>query len=255
MTLFEAMTVVDNATFLLPAAFLAGALNAVAGGGSFLTLPALLACGIPPVAANATGTTALLPGYLASAWGFRNVLQTIPCQQLVQQVMLSLLGGAAGATLLLLTPDRLFDHMVPWLLLAATVLFAAGPKWLTYLRQHPTYTSRKHSLGLLVVSIYGGYFNGGLGIMLLTMLNLLGDTDLQRMNGVKNLLSATLTIIAVSLYALADSIVWGHALLMMLAATVGGYAGARLAGHIPAYWLRRFIVATGLAMTVLFFIR
>ena len=245
---------------LLAAAFVAGALNAVAGGGSFLTLPALVFTGVPPVVANATGTVALLPGYMAGAWGFREDWQPPPGLSLARMLVLSLLGGAAGAALLLLTSDAAFRRIVPWLLLAATALFALGPQlraWSAPPAGSPPRppSTLKATLGVLAVAAYGGYFNGGLGILLLALFGLLGQTQLNAMNGMKNLVSAVLTAIAVAIYAAGGLVLWPQALLMMVAATLGGYGGARVARRIPAPWLRAGIVATGLVMAALFFWR
>ena len=239
---------------LLSAAFVAGALNAVAGGGSFLTLPALVFVGVPPVVANATGTVALLPGYAAGAWGFREDTAPPPGLSMRLLVALSLIGGAAGAALLLVTSNEMFAIIVPWLLLAATVLFAFGPQ----LREQPAGgkpSTAKATAGVLAVAVYGGYFNGGLGILLLALFGLLGQTQLNAMNGLKNLVSTLLTAIAVAVYAVGGVVNWRYALLMMLAATAGGYIGARVARRIPAQWLRWGIVATGLVMTGIFFAR
>ena len=246
-----------NLILLLAAAFAAGALNAVAGGGSFLTLPALVFTGMPTVTANATGTVALLPGYASGAWGFREDLEAPPGLSLRALTALSLIGGATGATLLLLTDDRTFSRIVPWLLLAATILFAVGPMLLSKLKNHQTghASAKKSAAGLLAVSIYGGYFNGGLGILLLALFGLLGQTSLNAINGIKNVVSALLTAIAVGIYAWGGVVAWPQALVMMIAATAGGYFGARIARRIPAPVLRASIVATGLIMTALFFLR
>lgn len=243
-----------DTSLLLVAAFVAGALNSVAGGGSFLTLPALVFVGVPPVIANATGTVALLPGYAAGAWGFREDTQAPPGLSMARLVVLSLIGGALGAGLLLVTSDATFSIVVPWLLLAATVLFAFGPQLRQMLAGGKPSTA-KATVGVLAVAIYGGYFNGGLGILLLALFGLLGQTQLNAMNGLKNLVSALLTAIAVAVYAIGGVVDWRYALLMMVAATVGGYIGARVARRIPAAWLRGGIVATGLVMTVIFFAR
>ena len=243
---------------LLAAAFVAGALNAVAGGGSFLTLPALVFTGVPPVVANATGTVALLPGYAAGAWGFKDDMQAPPGLSMKAVVVLALIGGAAGAALLLVTPDATFRKIVPWLLLAATAMFAFGPQlraWASKGNTNTAPSATKAALGMLAVSIYGGYFNGGLGILLLALLGLLGQTNLNAMNGTKNLVSALLTAIAVAIYAGGGVVQWKQALIMMVAATLGGYLGARVARKIPANWLRAGIVLTGLVMAVLFFLK
>ncbi len=241
---------------LLVAAFVAGALNAVAGGGSFLTLPALVFTGVPPVVANATGTVALLPGYLAGAWGFREDMQSPPGLSMRSVVVLSLIGGSAGAALLLVTSDAAFNKIVPWLLLVATALFAFGPQlrqWAGSGPQGGAAAPLKAGLGMLAVATYGGYFNGGLGILLLALFGLLGQTQLNAMNGMKNLVSALLTAIAVVIYAAGGKVLWYQALVMMVAATAGGYGGARLARRLPPAVLRWGIVATGLVMTALFF--
>ncbi|MBS0507446.1 MAG: sulfite exporter TauE/SafE family protein [Proteobacteria bacterium] len=239
---------------LLAAAFVAGALNAVAGGGSFLTLPALVFTGVPPVVANATGTVALLPGYMAGAWGFREDMAPPPGLSMRAVVLLSLVGGALGAALLLVTPDAVFRKVVPWLLLAATAMFAFGPQLRQWAGsgQHGT-SAAKAGLGMLAVAGYGGYFNGGLGILLLALFGLLGQTQLNAMNGMKNLVSALLTAISVLIYAAGGIVQWQQALVMMVAATLGGYGGARVARKLPAPVLRWGIVATGLVMAGLFF--
>ena len=243
-----------DTSLLLVAAFVAGALNSVAGGGSFLTLPALVFVGVPPVVANATGTVALLPGYAAGAWGFREDTQAPPGLSMARLVVLSLIGGALGAGLLLVTSNETFSIIIPWLLLAATVLFAFGPQLRQRLAGGAPSTA-KATVGVLAVAIYGGYFNGGLGILLLALFGLLGQTKLNAMNGLKNLVSALLTCIAVAVYAIGGVVDWRYALLMMVAATAGGYIGARVARRIPAVWLRWGIVATGLVMTAIFFWR
>jgi uncharacterized membrane protein YfcA len=248
---------IEHVVLLLVAAFVAGALNAVAGGGSFLTLPALVFTGVPPVVANATGTVALLPGYAAGAWGFREDMQAPPGLTMRQSVVLSLLGGAAGAGLLLVTSNEMFQKIVPWLLLAATALFAFGPQIRAWAagQQHGAPSTTKAAIGMLAVALYGGYFNGGLGILCLALFGLLGQTQLNAMNGMKNLVSALLTAIAVGVYAAGGIVEWKLAFLMMVAATAGGYGGARVARKLPAPVLRWGIVATGLIMTALFFLK
>ncbi len=253
------MTDPFHLALLLSAAFGAGALNAVAGGGSFLTLPALVFTGLPPVLANATGTVALLPGYVAGAWGFRDDLQAPPGLTLLRLAVLSLAGGAAGATLLLVTDDRTFRVLVPWLLLIATILFAIGPAVVRRTRARMTGSGNPStggaSIGVILVSVYGGYFNGGLGILLLALFGLLGQSSLNAANASKNVVSALLTAIAVVIYAIGGLVAWPQALVMMVAATAGGYFGARVARRLPAPVLRAGIVAIGLLMTAIFFMR
>lgn len=237
---------------LLAAAFLGGTLNAVAGGGSFLTLPALVYTGLPAVVANATGTVALLPGYVASAIACRRDIEPPPKLSLAALAVLCLAGGAIGASLLLVTGASTFRALVPWLLLLATALFAFAPMILTSFRGKAG-SPVAAGAGVLLVGIYGGYFNGGLGIVLLALFGLLGVTRLNAANGLKNLASVLLTSIAVAVYAWGGLVAWRQALLMMLAATAGGYFGASVARRIPAPWLRTAIVAIGLSMSALFF--
>lgn len=239
---------------MLSAAFVAGALNAAAGGGTFLTLPALIFVGVPPVAANASGTVALLPGYVTSAWGFREDLRGRRGVSLGTITAASLLGGGLGAVLLLATPGTTFRAIVPWLMLLATIWFALGPWAVARFGAGAPAGIRASLAGILAMSVYGGYFNGGVGIMLLALFGLLGYTDLNYMNGLKNLVSAALTAIAVVIYSLGGAVVWNDALLMMAAAATGGYLGARGARRVPAHYLRYGIVAVGALMTAVFFL-
>ncbi|MEO8747611.1 MAG: sulfite exporter TauE/SafE family protein, partial [Rhodanobacter sp.] len=163
--------------------------------------------------------------------------------------------GAIGAGLLLVTSNHVFRTIVPWLMLAATLLFAVGPGVMARLQRSEPAGLKATLLGTLLVSVYGGYFNGGLGIVLLALLGLLGYTSLSFMNGVKNLISTVLTSIAVLVYALGGAVIWGDALLMMPAAILGGYAGARLSQHLPERPLRRGIVAIGVITTAWFFLQ
>ena len=240
---------------LLAAAFLAGAMNSVAGGGSFLTLPALIYAGVPPVAANATGTVALLPGYASGVYGYRQDLTPIGSLSLPLLSVGSLAGGLAGAGLLLVTPDSVFRDIVPWLLLLATGLFAFGNMLAQRLRSLGLHGNGAMLGTLFVVSVYGGYFNGGLGILLLAQLSLFGMTDLNAMNGLKNLFSAVLTAIAVVAYAAGGAVEWREALLMTVAAVAGGYVGARVGRKIPKPVLRTGIIAVGLVMSAVFFLK
>jgi uncharacterized protein len=239
---------------VLTAALAAGAMNAVAGGGSFLTLPALALTGMPALNANATGTLALLPGYLSGAWAFRTETRPPPGLSIVGVLGIGLAGGATGAALLLLTPEGVFRSVVPWLLLMATLLFALAPH-IVRLTRHRAGPSKGGQIAIFLVTAYGGYFNGGLGILLLALFGVLGQTNLHAMNGLKNQVSALLTSIAACVYAWGGLIAWREASLMMCASLLGGYLGARVAKVLPAPWIRRGIVATGLAMTALFFLR
>lgn len=239
------------------AAFLAGILNALAGGGSFITLPALVFVGVPPVAANATGTTALLPGYLASVWGFRDLIRTSEVFSLRLLIILGAAGGVFGALLLLITSNAVFRGIVPWLLLFATLLFAFGPSIHAVLSKYQGNTIRPTwaGIGILTVSSYGGYFNGGMGIIILALLRLLGVANLAQANGLKNLLSAVLTLIAVCVYIMGGLIDWSFILFMALAATLGGWTGAHIGRSISQTLLRNIIVTVGALTTLLFFLQ
>ncbi len=235
------------------AAFAAGVLNAIAGGGSFLTFPALVFAGVPAVAANATSAMAVSPGYMGSTLGFRPELRGLPAALLRREVGIAALGGLLGAGMLLVTPAKVFAGIVPWLLLLATALFALGPR---IARQsggagHP----RWRLPGLLAVSIYGGYFNGGLGILLMALYTLTGESRLNTVNALKNLNSFVLSLLSVVAFAAAGAIVWPQALWMMLWATAGGWVGARLARKLPTQWVRLLVIATGLVMSGVFFSR
>jgi uncharacterized membrane protein YfcA len=232
------------------AAFAAGVLNAIAGGGSFLTFPALVWAGVDPVSANATSAVAVSPGYLGSTLGFRRELRHLPSQRLAEDSLICASGGLLGAALLLLTPARVFSTVVPWLLLFATALFALSP-WLLTRREQPLGPTFRR-VGLIAVAIYGGYFNGGLGILLMALLSLTGERDLHTANALKNLGSLVLSLLSVAAFAWAGAIRWPAALLMMLAATLGGFAGARLARRLPVRAVRAVVIVTGLVMTTLF---
>lgn len=241
-------------SLLFIAAFFAGSLNAVAGGGSFLTLPVLVLANVPPIAANATGTLALLPGYIASAWALRKEIKNLKNVSLSVLIITSLIGGVIGAGLLLWTPASVFDALIPWLLLAASLLFILSPR-LRYKNKSAIVRPQLAALAVLAVAIYGGYFNGGLGILLLAVFSVLNVGDLHVANGLKNLISALLTAIAVIVYIAGGLIYWPQALWMMVAATLGGYIGARASRHIPILYLRWSIITIGLLMTLFFFIR
>ncbi|HEY9019510.1 MAG: sulfite exporter TauE/SafE family protein [Paracoccaceae bacterium] len=235
----------------------AGLLNSVAGGGTFLSLPALIYVGVPPVAANATATLSALPGYMSSAWGFRGDMRAEGALGFRMIFGLAVLGSIIGALLLIVTPGDTFLWVVPWLLMFATALFAFGPALLRILRERGIGVAGPVTSGaaILAVSVYGGYFNGGLGIMLLATFGLLGHLDLHGMNGLKCVLSAVLSFISAAAFSWAGLIAWEQALVMAASATAGGYVGARLSRRIVRTdLLRGFITLVGATMTVAFFV-
>ena len=241
---------------LASAAFAAGVLNAIAGGGTFLTFPALVYAGVPPIAANATSALAVSPGYLGSTLGFRPELAALPRSLLVREMLICAIGGVAGALLLLVTPAKVFAGVVPWLLLFATLLFALGPRIARWAgAADGGVPPLWRNLGLAVVAVYGGYFNGGLGILLMALYLLVGETRLNTVNGLKDLNSFVLSVLSVVAFAIGGAIVWQYALLMAVFATLGGFVGARLAKRLLVAWVRGIVIVTGLVMSALFFAR
>lgn len=236
--------------------FVAGLLNSVAGGGTFFTLPVLILIGIPPTVANATATLAVLPGYVSSAWAFRKDMKAEGVLSLRHILIISCFGSLLGALLLIITTGDAFLWIIPWLLLLATILFAISPLLTKLIQKYKTGGLGPIVSGaaIFIVSVYGGYFNGGLGIMLLATFGLLGFTDLHGMNGLKNVLSALLSFVSAGAFMLAGLIAWEQALPMAICATIGGYVGARYSRKIVRTdLLRVFIVLVGAGMTILFF--
>jgi hypothetical protein len=182
----------------------------------------------------------------------------VPLPRLKREMAIAAFGGVAGALLLLVTPAKVFAWLVPWLLLFATVLFAAGP---SIARRANSAAHGEASLakwrepGLLITCIYGGYFNGGLGILLMALYSATGESRIHTANALKNLNSLVLSWLSVAAFVLAGAIAWREGVLMMLAATAGGFFGARWSKRLPAQWVRVGVIATGLAMSVLFFAR
>lgn len=246
---------VFDVILILTAGFLAGGLNAIAGGGSFLTFPALVFVGVPPISANATSGVAVFPGYLSSTLGFIDELKAFPRPALLFFIALSILGGVLGAVLLLITPSEVFSFVVPWLLLFATVLFAFDKPLRRLIRAEDGISTGKRLAATLAVTTYGGYFNGGLGIVLLALFSALGYRDMNQMNGLKNLLSFILSAAAVLTFAIAGIVVWKLALIMMVANTIGGYGGARIARNLPVKAVRSIVICVGSIMTLAFFLQ
>jgi uncharacterized membrane protein YfcA len=242
-------------TLLAIAAFVAGVVNTIAGGGTFFTFPALVFVGVPPVIANATSALAVLPGYLSGAIGFRAEIASFPRKDLIRLVAVSLIGGLAGAGLLLISSNAAFLVLVPFLLLAATLAFLFGQNFREWAKAKNMKITPQGPVGLVAVSVYGGYFNGGLGIVLLSLFSLWGMKDIHQMNGLKNALSFTLSAISVVAFAVAGLIAWSPAIVMMVAATLGGYVGAPVARAMPKSVLKLFIGAIGFGMSAVFFLR
>ncbi|WP_142810516.1 sulfite exporter TauE/SafE family protein [Tepidiphilus olei] len=238
--------------------FGAGAMNAIAGGGTFLSFPALLAIGLPPVTANASNSVALWPASLASAWAYRRELARYR-QHLPRLTLAAFLGGALGGGLLLVTSNALFARLVPWLLLTATLLFALAPRinrWLEARRR----AGPRQTLGWggtifqLLVSVYGGFFGAGMGIVMIAAIAMQGIEDINEINALKNWLSAVIYSVAALTFTLGGAVSWPHTLVVLLAAAAGGYLAGRIARRLPAIWLRRFILLVGTALTLYYFL-
>ena len=235
--------------FLAGSAFLAGAINSVAGGGTLLTYPALLAAGISPIHANATSTICLVQGSLAACWGYRKKLRgdgallaalTVPC----------LIGSVIGALILLRMAERSFALVVPWLILGATSLFLLADRLHRRWKNRPeALVTGKRLILLLVVqlavAIYGGFFGAGQGILMLATLGLTGLRDLDRMNGLKNYAAAIINLVATALFIAGGKIEWRPAIIMAIAAVAGGFCGAHVGQRVGKSAARKLVIVIG----------
>jgi uncharacterized membrane protein YfcA len=239
--------------FIVAAA--AGAINSVAGGGSFLTLPTLLYAGVTPVVANATSTMAMLPGSVASAFAYRRELKVVR-RSLMPLGIVSLVGGFLGGVLLVRTSDTSFMRLLPWLMLLAAVTFTFGDGVRRTLSLEHLYGNVWLVAAIqFVIAIYGGYFGGGMGIMMLASFALVGMLDIHEMNALKTLLGVLINVLALGEFIVKGIVAWGPGLIMVAGAVVGGYFGAVLARRIDPVWIRGVVVAIGWAMTIYFFVR
>jgi uncharacterized protein len=254
----EGMTL-QTAIFLFVAGALGGALNAVAGGGSFIAFPALLFIGVPPIPANATNTIALWTAAAASGGAYRKRLD-VARRVMIPLFAASFVGGLAGAFLLLKTPAHTFLRVLPWLTLGATLLFAFGKKLAggrQSVLEHESSTAALAGATLfqLAVAVYGGYFGGGMGIVMLAMLAALGMTDIHAMNALKTVMAFVINGVAVVTFIVARAVYWRPGLVMIAGGILGGYIGARYALKLPQAWVRVFVVLVGAGMTVYFFVK
>jgi uncharacterized membrane protein YfcA len=250
------MAAMHELLLVAAAGVIAGAMNALAGGGSFVTLPALIALGLPSVVANATSTVALLPGSLASAWVFRRDFTPFATASLKQMASVTLVGGLVGSLLLVMTPSTAFDDVLPWLLLVATVAIAAGPAISRWLAHHSLSVGASVLLACqLVLGVYIGYFGGAGGIMMMAVWSLLADTDLRRLHSARTLLACVGNSVAVVVFVVAGAVRWPQAIALGLGAVAGGFGGAHVARWLPTRALRFATVALCICVTVLFFAR
>jgi uncharacterized membrane protein YfcA len=242
----------------------AGVMNALAGGGTILTFPALLAMGVSPVAANATNAVALVPGSLSAGWGYRKELGSYSGRVLTALIGSSLAGGLVGAWLVPVVGDDLLRALVPWLILGATALFIVQEPLRRWRERHSAELEAKHlhqvniwglSAAQFVVAIYGGFFGAGMGILMLAELGLVGLTNIHQMNGLKNFGAVCINGIAAIYFALGQHVRWPLAALMAVGAILGGFAGAWLALRVGEAMVRAAVILIGIAMGVLMLVK
>jgi uncharacterized protein len=230
-------------------------MNAVAGGGSFVTFPVMVLVGLPPIAANATSTVALFPGTVASTWAYWDEPRRIAGISLKLLLPISIAGGLVGAILLLVTPGAAFDLVIPWLLLLATLTFLGGRRLGEWLRRYMRIGRGTFLVIQFILSIYGGYFGGAIGLMMMAVWVLIDSADFQAMAATRTLLVSATNASAVMCFAVAGAVRWPEMLAMMVSVIAGGYYGARFARHLPPSVLRWFVVALSATVTVAFFLR
>ncbi|HVK92664.1 MAG TPA: sulfite exporter TauE/SafE family protein [Mycoplana sp.] len=244
---------IADAAFLFVAGFLSGVVNAIAGGGTFLTFGAMTLTGLPPIVANATSSITQFPGYVTSAMAYWREIRA-DWREAVKVGSLSLIGGVAGSLLLLSMSNPGFRALVPWLLLAATAIFAAGP----LLRPKKLHAEQPIGpfglLGQFVTSIYGGFFGAGMGIMTLAVLGLSKGGDYHKLNALKNFLAMLIAAVAIIVFASGDVVGWPQAAVMVPAGAIGGYSGVWIARRVPQTVIRALVVAVGGFLTVYYFV-
>lgn len=270
------------------AAIVAGAINSVAGGGSFISFPTLLFANVPPIHANATNATAMFPGSLASIPPYREDLAH-ERREVILFSVISAAGGITGAIVLANTPSATFQKLIPFLILGATLIFASGGQFAALLKRLGNVVTRRPLAGAranialedqpshsaeaaaqarpktvkfaivliiqFVISMYGGFFGAGIGIMMLAGFSLLGMANIHAMNALKVVLSSVINGVAVVTFAFLHIIFWPQAILMAVGAIIGGYGGATVAHFVPAWTIRWFVIAVGCALSIVFFIK
>jgi hypothetical protein len=246
---------------LFVAAVFAGAVNSVAGGGSLISFPSLVAYGEPAIVANATNTAGIWPGSLSSALAYRRDTR-VHADLMLTLLLPSAVGGLLGAFVLVITPPALFDHIVPFLVLFATLLFAARgaiARWTgasSHQEEHVTFGGRVWGfLFQLFVATYGGYFGAGIGILMLGSLSVIGLRDIHRMNALKTVLGTLINVIAFVFFALKGLVVWHLAGVMAAGSIVGGWVGARTAKRVDPRYLQAFVIAVGIGVSAWLFVK
>ncbi|PIF45040.1 hypothetical protein CLU96_2040 [Chryseobacterium sp. 52] len=245
----------ENYVLLFFIGLIAGAINAAAGGGSFITFPALIYAGVPPIQANASSTVALFPGSLASAWKFRDYIRPFPHISITAMIILTLTGGCAGGLLLLYTPSTGFNMIVPWLLLTGSLAFAFGSTAGNWLRKKINIGPGLILGAQFLLGIYGGYFGGAVGIMMMAVWALFGLSDIKVINANKTLFTGIANAVAVVLFISAGKVYWPETCTMMAATILGGYFGAHFTKKLDPIKLRKGIVIFNFIITGIFFIK
>lgn len=238
---------------LFVSGFLSGAVNAIAGGGTFLTFGALTLAGLPPISANATSSIVQFPGYVTSTLAYKSELMK-RWRSAVALTIISAIGGLAGALILLALDNPSFRAMVPWLLASATAIFAAGPLLKPKASEERTGTSVSSGIGQFLTAIYGGFFGAGMGIMMLAVLGLTTGGSYHHLNALKNLLAMVIAAVAIIVFVGGGVVAWPQAIIMIPAGAAGGYAGVWLARRVPQTIMRVLVVAVGTALTIYYFV-
>lgn len=245
---------------LFSVALIAGVVNGVAGGGGLILFPTLLLTGMPPIQANATNTASLWVGTVASTIAYREELASLR-RELLLLTSTSITGGILGAYLLLQTPTATFTALIPYLMLAATLIFAFGKPTIAWMRSQ-TAAQTQYQLSLAVglplqfgIAIYIGFFGGGAGIVILALLDLMGLKNIHTMNAAKTWLAACTNGIAMLAFILAHAVLWSQAVTMAVGASIGGYASAYFARQLHPVWVRGIVISAGCAITTYFFIK
>jgi uncharacterized membrane protein YfcA len=245
----------DHFLVLALGGLLAGAMNALAGGGSFVSLPAMIAAGVPSVQANASGTVALFPGQVTSAWTYWDGMRPVCGVPRWQLLLVSVVGGLLGSLLLLWTPSSAFDFILPWLMLIATLALAFGRQAGLVLRRYVHIGPGLMLAGQFFLGIYGGYYGGAIGLMMLALWALMGEVDIKSLNPPRIMLASASNVAAVVTFSIAGAVRWPQTLIMLVGGVIGGYGGARLGRVLPAQVIRLLTLICAAAITMAFFVR
>jgi len=237
------------------AGFVGGVMNALAGGGTFATMPTLVALGLPSPIANATSNVALQPGAFASAWAYRAGLRPIAGMGVPALAIITFVGGAIGGMLLAATSERTFDVIVPWLLLLATLVLAIGPRASDWLHDRVAIGRRTLVVVQMLIGIYGGYFGGGVGLMMVAAWGLLSGVAPHGLAGSRTLMLALANSAAMIVFIASGMVAWEPAVPMLIGSTAGGYFGARIGRALAPRWIRLWTLLVTAAMTAIFFVR